>query len=305
MKRLIRVSFIISFILILSACSKQKEEIMDSNYIREEIVMDDGFEIEAIDFDEGKGYAIGNTGKTGKGIVILNNDGTVDGRIDFDNRVSGDILDFCKIKEGYQILIMNHNSIDILKINNQGKQKENFSLCTEKGESVSWFDVQQFDEKEGLYTASNGELYYFAEDGTLKNRIKIEEGILCSLLVKEESVFLTYFTVSGEKLKIYEYKKSAIKNSKNGERIVPVSYETGISPYSNPYLIDSRNGQYDFYLNDGRNVYGYSLGTEAAEKVFNWLSCDFNGTEIKQILSKTETVFFIISTKIKQQKFLN
>ena len=37
---------------------------------------------------------------------------------------------------------------------------------------------------------------------------------------------------------------------------------------------------------DIRNVYGYSLKTETVDEIFNWLSCDFNGMEIQQLLSK-------------------
>lgn len=40
------------------------------------------------------------------------------------------------------------------------------------------------------------------------------------------------------------------------------------------------NGDYDFYCTNGTNFYGYNIGSEKPEKIFNWLSCDVNGSNV-------------------------
>ena len=40
------------------------------------------------------------------------------------------------------------------------------------------------------------------------------------------------------------------------------------------------NGEYDFFCTNGTNFYGYKLGQEEPDKLFNWINCDVNGSSV-------------------------
>lgn len=42
-------------------------------------------------------------------------------------------------------------------------------------------------------------------------------------------------------------------------------------------------GEYDLYYTGGINFYGYSLAEQRAEKLFNWLDCDVNSSELELV----------------------
>ena len=46
------------------------------------------------------------------------------------------------------------------------------------------------------------------------------------------------------------------------------------------YNLISGGGDYDLYYTSGVNFYGYSLETETAEKLFSWISCDVDSSEL-------------------------
>ena len=43
------------------------------------------------------------------------------------------------------------------------------------------------------------------------------------------------------------------------------------------------NGEYDFFCTNGTSFYGYKMGQEEPEKLFNWLSCDVNGSMVNVV----------------------
>ncbi len=69
-----------------------------------------------------------------------------------------------------------------------------------------------------------------------------------------------------------------------------VSSSIGSTPraaLSNPISINfdtysavSGGGDYDFYYTNGSNFYGYSVEKQQSEKIFNWLNCDVNGSNV-------------------------
>ncbi len=302
-KILLKIFLIISIAILISGCERQTKgtETTQMEYTKQKITVDNNFKVETVTSDKNNIYLLG-TEKMKKNISILNNDGSINKNMKLDNIISGDIADFYRGKNGYHILIKNNNEMEIFIIDNNGNKKKEIPLQTEKKETIPWTAVQQFDENGGVYAANSEELFYFTKDGILKSKIKLN-GIgfqIDSILIKEESIFLTFFTANNEKLKIYEYKKTAIKNSKFGEQLEPQYYNTEIIPYGNIQLVESNDNSYDFYIMDIRNVYGYSLKTETVDEIFNWLSCDFNGMEIQQLLSKDSDAFFVISSENEQ-----
>ena len=40
------------------------------------------------------------------------------------------------------------------------------------------------------------------------------------------------------------------------------------------------NGEYDFFCTNGTNFYGYRIGQEEPDKLFNWINCDVNGSMV-------------------------
>lgn len=53
---------------------------------------------------------------------------------------------------------------------------------------------------------------------------------------------------------------------------VDISFDT--------YGAISGGGDYDFYYTNGSSFYGFSLEKQQSEKIFNWLSCDINGSNV-------------------------
>ncbi|MBQ9685316.1 MAG: extracellular solute-binding protein [Oscillospiraceae bacterium] len=69
---------------------------------------------------------------------------------------------------------------------------------------------------------------------------------------------------------------------------VPVNFDA--------YRAVPGNGEYDLFYTNGSGFYGYRLGADQSEKLFNWLSCDVNGNNVNVLdVSADGTVTGMIS----------
>ncbi len=66
------------------------------------------------------------------------------------------------------------------------------------------------------------------------------------------------------------YKKLDVANGSLGEEI-PM-------PSNNFYNPLPGGGEYDFYFDNGSGFYGFKLGSEAPERIFNWIDCDISSS---------------------------
>ena len=71
----------------------------------------------------------------------------------------------------------------------------------------------------------------------------------------------------------------------DGQQLYRVNAESGtledpISINFDTYSAVSGGGDYDFYYTNGSNFYGYSVEKQQSEKIFNWLNCDVNGSNV-------------------------
>lgn len=71
----------------------------------------------------------------------------------------------------------------------------------------------------------------------------------------------------------------------DGQQLYRVNAESGtledpISINFDTYSAISGGGDYDFYYTNGSNFYGYSVEKQQSEKIFNWLNCDVNGSNV-------------------------
>jgi len=77
----------------------------------------------------------------------------------------------------------------------------------------------------------------------------------------------------------------AWNDSQGGYLIHKIDPETGSFDEGSPvngdvYNACQGNGEYDFFCTNGTNFYGYKLGQAEPEKLFNWINCDVNGTQV-------------------------
>ncbi len=76
----------------------------------------------------------------------------------------------------------------------------------------------------------------------------------------------------------------AWNDSEGGYMVHPIDPATGSIGEGTALDVDAYNtvpgnGEYDFFSTNGTNFYGYKLGGEP-EKLFNWINCDVNGSQI-------------------------
>ncbi len=92
----------------------------------------------------------------------------------------------------------------------------------------------------------------------------------------------------------------AWNDGEGGYMVHPIDAATGTIGEGTALNVDAYNtvtgnGEYDFFSTNGTNFYGYKLGQEP-EKLFNWINCDVNGSQINVLgVSEDGVVTGIIS----------
>lgn len=77
----------------------------------------------------------------------------------------------------------------------------------------------------------------------------------------------------------------AWSDENGGYMVHPVDAANGSVAEGSPISGDAYNacrgnGEYDFFCTNGTNFYGYKLGQPEADKLFNWINCDVNGSMV-------------------------
>ena len=79
---------------------------------------------------------------------------------------------------------------------------------------------------------------------------------------------------------------AALTWGETGMMLLPVKDGQFGEPIDMPndaYNLYTGGGDYDFYYTSGISFYGYDLESKSAEKLFNWISCDVNSSELGNI----------------------
>lgn len=115
--------------------------------------------------------------------------------------------------------------------------------------------------------AGEGGLYiYDTETGKMTGRIGGIDWVEKLLTLKDGRVAVVYYGDNGQKLSVVDVEKGAL-----GE---------DWSVQGDLYQAIAGSGEYDLYYNNGVNFYGYKLDEGKAEKLFNWINCDVDNSNI-------------------------
>lgn len=183
----------------------------------------------------------------------------------------GYIYDFCVAEDGRIYVLdypMSQSSTQLLVFDCDGKlqmQLDCMQLFMARVVSVMTVDSQN-----RIYVVlSDGGIALVNADGSLSGIISLTEERVHSLGVgKDGKVYAAYekktFTPGSDRnLQLAEVSFDKKKLDNKIYNNYPVNMHTNLIP----------GGDYDFLANDGSNLWGYSLKTEAAVKLLDWTDC--------------------------------
>lgn len=138
------------------------------------------------------------------------------------------------------------------------------------GEDVFIYDLT-LDENGNLVINTDERLMAFDPDGTKLYEISIN-GYIRSLvrLADGRTAVRMYENGNGYALRIIDAAAGDF-----AAQSYTMSYD------ANDLIAGA--GEYDLYYTGGVNFYGYSLAEQSAEKLFSWLDCDVNGSELELV----------------------
>lgn len=125
------------------------------------------------------------------------------------------------------------------------------------------------DDKGNLVLCSDSNLAAFAPDGSQAYSIPINGYVYSLVKLRDGRVGALTLDMTDYNftLNIIDPASGAFEN------------KTYIMP-NNAYDLIPGGGDYDLYYTSGVNFYGYSLENEQAEKLFNWINCDVDSSEL-------------------------
>ena len=137
--------------------------------------------------------------------------------------------------------------------------------------SDSGFYVSRFlvDEAGNAIVTSDSKLAAFATDGSLAYEIPVDGYIYSAVKLRDGRIGVLTMDTSS-----YDFRLNVL-DSEAG------SFDgTGYAMPTDAYDLIDGGGDYDLYYTSGVNFYGYSIETETADKLFNWISCDVDSNSL-------------------------
>lgn len=182
------------------------------------------------------------------------------------------------------------------------QSKETFYLRTldENGKELSCValdDAKLREENEYLYfndmaaagdhkalMAGEGGLYIFdTETGKLLGTIGGIDWAQGLMTLHDGRVAVIYYGEKGQTISIVDVEKGELGDSWHVD--------------GDLYRAVVGGGDYDFYFNNGVNFYGYKLEEGVAEKLFNWINCDVDDSNINGYTVTADGKVVAVSTE--------
>ncbi len=139
------------------------------------------------------------------------------------------------------------------------------------------------NEKEVLMAGDSGLVIFDIETGKQTGKIDGVDWAQAMLTLHDGRVAVAYYGDKGQQLSIIDTEKKAL-----GETW---------SLQGDLYQVVSGGGDYDFYYNNGVNFFGYSLENGKAEKLFNWINCDVDNSNINGFTVSSEGKVVAVNTE--------
>ncbi len=159
------------------------------------------------------------------------------------------------------------------KFDAEGKQLFLQDITEQYGDS--YIETLVVDGEGRIYIAGDGKVWLFDAEGNAKGNISVDnsgnswiDSLVCG---KDGKVYMGFSNYDGN-TSSYTLCEVDFDGKKTGESYKGVSRNGSIVA----------GGEYDFLTSNGRAVYGYNLGEEKGEYLFDWLDCDINGNHVRQ-----------------------
>lgn len=142
-------------------------------------------------------------------------------------------------------------------------------LKNELGDSIYLNEVQ-VDTKGNFYTTDYENIYLIDTDGNISTITPPDASSMGNLtkLSADEIGYISW--------------------NSDGITFVPIDPETkaageAIKLTGDAYTLYPGSGEYRYYYENGDSIYGYVEQTDSVEKVFSWLDCDVDNSNLRQI----------------------
>lgn len=136
-----------------------------------------------------------------------------------------------------------------------------------QGQDYVYFNgIASVDEHQALLAGENGLYIFDTETGKLTGTIGGINWAQSLMTLHDGRVAVSYFGDNGQQLAIVDVEKGRLGESWTVQ--------------GDMYQAVVGGGDYDFYYNNGVNFFGYKLDTGKAEKLFNWINCDVDNSNL-------------------------
>ena len=153
----------------------------------------------------------------------------------------------------------------------------------QQNDYVSFSGMAVLDDHEVLL-AGDGGLYIFdTETGKMVGTIGGIDWAQALLTLRDGRVAVSYYGDNGQKVSIIDAEKKALGDT------YPIQGDL--------YQAVAGGGDYDFYYNNGVNFFGYKLADGTTEKLFNWINCDVDNSNINGYLVTDDGKVIAISNE--------
>ncbi len=131
---------------------------------------------------------------------------------------------------------------------------------------VYFYNMAAGKDHQALLSGDGGVYVFDTETGKMTGKIGGVDWAQNLLTLHDGRVAMCYYGDDGQRIAIVDTDKNEIGESwrVNGEL----------------YNAVVGGGEYDFYYTNGVNFFGYKLETGEAEKLFNWINCDVDNSNI-------------------------
>ena len=175
----------------------------------------------------------------------------------------------------------------IRRLDETGKELSCVELDLEQllqqSDYVYFAAIAALSDSEALLSGDGGLYIFNVETGKMTGQIGGIDWAQALLTLKDGRVAVVYYGENGQKLSVVDAETKAL-----GEAY-PIQGELGQATVG--------GGDYDFYYTNGVNFFGYKIETGESEKLFNWINCDVDNSNISGYLVMDDGKVIAVSSE--------
>ena len=165
-------------------------------------------------------------------------------------------------------------------LDQKGNEKDMFSLTDIFGSEDTYVQTMCLDEEDNLYLLTDQVVYVVTSDGTELFHVKMDGWGSGMTMMNDGSIVVSAYGEEGMDLKVVD------KEAKDFGK----TYKMTVNSYGNNTLFAGK-GDYSFFYNDNSNLCGYNVETEKSTEILNWVSSNFSGSNVYNILALDDGKF--------------